>query len=192
MFQVTPAQLEDLPQLVALLTLLFGQEADFQPDETAQTAGLRLILEHPEVGRILVLRQGTQVVGMINLLFTISTARGGRVALLEDLIVAPEYRSQGAGSALLQAAITLAQDCGCSRITLLTDEVNIAAQRFYQRHGFSRSGMVPFRQLLDSVPPRPDEDPGSSVAAAADGGRAIPGSGESPLGLCGSDGGKFA
>ncbi|MBF2099398.1 MAG: GNAT family N-acetyltransferase [Gloeomargaritaceae cyanobacterium C42_A2020_066] len=155
MFQVTDAQLEDVPQLVALLTLLFCQEADFRPDEAAQAAGLRLILECPEAGRILVLRQGAQVVGMVNLLFTISTARGGRVAPLEDLIVAPEYRGQGAGSALLRGAITLAQDCGCSRITLLTDEANAAAQRFYQRHGFSRSGMVPFRRLLDSVPPRP-------------------------------------
>lgn len=192
MFQVTSAQLEDLPQLVTLLTLLFSQEVDFQPDEAAQIAGLRQILEHPEMGRILVLRQGTLVAGMVNLLFTISTARGGRVALLEDLIVWPVYRGQGAGSTLLQAAITLAQDCGCSRITLLTDEANAAAQRFYQRHGFSRSGMVPFRRLLDSGPSQPGEDLELGGGAAAAGERAVPGSGESLPGLYGSDGGKFA
>ena len=84
---VREATLDDIPQLCDLLTILFTQEADFQPDSAKQSQGLRQIIEHPEVGRILVLHDGSTVIGMVNLLFTISTALGTRVAILEDIIV---------------------------------------------------------------------------------------------------------
>jgi len=82
------------------------------------------------------------------LLYTVSTARGGRVALFEDMVVRPERRGNGAGSALLQAAIARAREAGCSRITLLADHANEAALRFYQRHGFTASGMLPLRLVF--------------------------------------------
>jgi GNAT superfamily N-acetyltransferase len=143
------ATLDDIPQLSDLLLLLFTQEADFQPDVDKQCSGLRQIIEHPDAGTILVLREGSTVVGMVNILFTISTARGGRVAIVEDMIVRPEERGRGSGSTLLAGAIELAQSAGCSRITLLTDRTNAAAIRFYQRHGFVLSEMVTLRLLLD-------------------------------------------
>lgn len=87
--------------------------------------------------------------GMVNLLFTISTALGGRVAILEDMVVRPGYRSCGAGSKLLQAAMDFAKSAGCHRITLLTDRANESAQRFYKRHGFTLSEMVPLRLSLE-------------------------------------------
>jgi GNAT superfamily N-acetyltransferase len=106
---VTEATLEDIPQLCDLLTILFTQEADFQSDNARQSQGLRQIIEHPEVGRILVLRDGSTLIGMVNLLFTISTALGRRVAILEDMVVHPDWRGGGAGSTLLQEAIAFAQ-----------------------------------------------------------------------------------
>lgn len=142
---VTKATLHDLPQLCELLTILFTQEADFQPDVAKQSAGLRLIIEHPEVGSILVLRDGATVVGMVNLLYTISTAEGGRAAWLEDMVVHPSHRGRGVGGRLLRHAISEAKASGCSRITLLTDSTNSSAMRFYERAGFVRSQMVPFR-----------------------------------------------
>lgn len=142
------ASLEDIPQLCELLALLFGQEAEFVPDRTRQEAGLREIITHPDVGRILILREGAAVIAMVNLLFTVSTALGGRVALLEDMIVHPAHRGSGAGSRLLQAAVEFARSAGCLRITLLTDRDNVAAQRFYQRHGFESSAMLPMRLRL--------------------------------------------
>jgi GNAT superfamily N-acetyltransferase len=148
MAQIEEASLEDIPQLCELLTLLFTQEADFVPDEAKQRAGLRQIISAPNVGRILVLRDGARIVGMVNLLFSISTALGGRVAILEDVVVRPERRGGGAGSRLVRAAIDFAQAHGCSRITLLTDRSNETAMRFYQRFGFVHSAMTPMRLLL--------------------------------------------
>ncbi len=146
--QITPATISDIPALCELLALLFSQEADFQPDYEAQRRGLLQILENPDVGLILVARQKNQIVGMVNLLFTISTALGEKVALLEDLVVLPNQRGKGIGSKLLKEAIETAKLHDCHRITLLTDSVNESAQQFYQKHGFSFSAMIPMRMLL--------------------------------------------
>jgi len=147
--QIHPATLADIPRLCDLLAILFTQERDFQPNEKKQSAALREIIEHPDTGRILVLREGDSIIGMVNLLFTISTACGGKVAILEDMIVHPSRHGDGLGSKLLQAAKMLAQREGCRRITLLTDRANDSAIRFYRRHGFGMSEMIPLRLPLE-------------------------------------------
>jgi GNAT superfamily N-acetyltransferase len=146
--EITKANTSDIPQLCELLELLFSQEAEFNPDPARQAAGLRQVIEYPDHGCILVLREGSSVVGMVNLLYTVSTALGGRVAILEDMVVRPGYRGNGLGSKLLRAAVALAESVGCRRITLLTDGTNESAQQFYGRHGFHLSEMVPMRLIL--------------------------------------------
>jgi GNAT superfamily N-acetyltransferase len=146
--RITPAGATDIPDLCQLLALLFAEEAEFRPDGTAQAEGLRQIITSPENGQILVLRDGQVAIGMVNLLFVVSTALGGRVAILEDMVVRPSHRGSGAGTTLLQAAIDVARQAGCRRITLLTDQANEPAQRFYERHGFSFSDMIPMRRSL--------------------------------------------
>ncbi len=146
--EITRATNEDIPQLCELLELLFSQEAEFRPDRAVQMAGLREIIDFPACGSILVMRDGPSIVGMVNLLFTVSTALGGRVAILEDLVVRPAHRGAGAGSMLLRAAVDFARSASCRRITLLTDQTNEPAQKFYRRHGFNLSEMVPMRLIL--------------------------------------------
>lgn len=141
----TPA---DIPALCTLLDQLFAQEAEFTPDRSAQQRGLAAIIDDPAVGEILVTVADTRIVAMVNLLYTVSTALGARVALLEDMVVDTGARGAGIGSALLEQAITHARDSGCRRITLLTDDDNAAAQRFYGHHGFTRSPMRPLRRAL--------------------------------------------
>lgn len=92
--RIEPATIEDLPQLVELLMALFEEEGDFKPDPAKQEHGVRLILEQPSRGRIFVLRTDHMVIGMVNLLFTLSTAEGGLVILMEDVIVHPQHRRQ--------------------------------------------------------------------------------------------------
>ena len=92
---IEQATIEDLPQLTDLLFDLFTLESDFDPDRSRQMRGLRLLLEQPNRGRIFVLRQGQHILGMINLLFTISTAEGGFVILLEDVVVHRDFRGLG-------------------------------------------------------------------------------------------------
>ena len=143
--QIDTATEADVPALADLLSILFAQESEFTPNPEAQRRGLLAIITNPAVGVILVAREDHRLLGMVNLLYTVSTALGERVALLEDMVVVPEARGNGAGSRLLQEAIRVARASGCKRVTLLTDATNHAAQRFYARHGFEASTMIPLR-----------------------------------------------
>lgn len=146
--QISPATSSDIPVLCDLLGVLFSQEMEFTPDPAAQRRGLALIIGNPQIGHVLVARHGEDVVGMVSLLYTVSTALGARVALLEDMVVFPHAQGSGTGSELLVKAIELARRNGCQRITLLTDRMNASAQRFYQKHGFAFSPMIPLRLPL--------------------------------------------
>lgn len=146
--QIEPTTCTDIPALCDLLDDLFALEAEFRPDRAAQERGLRMILAKPATGTILVARYQDRVVAMVNLLYTVSTALGQKVALLEDMIVDPKQRGSGVGSQLLEAAVVHCRETGCGRITLLTDHDNLDAQRFYQRQGFEPSAMIPLRLAL--------------------------------------------
>ena len=156
---VEQATIEDLPQLTDLLYDLFTIEADFKPDRAKQMRGLQLILEQPNRGRIFVLRHNGMILGMINLLFTISTAEGGFVILLEDVIVHQNNRAQGIGGKLLKHAVDYAKQKNFLRITLLTDRLNDESQRFFKAHGFTKSTMIPMRLILSTSQ---QEDPPSA------------------------------
>ena len=147
--RIEPATIEDMPQLVELLTALFSEEADFKPDRSKQEHGVRMILEQPNRGRIFVLRTDHQVIGMVNLLFTISTAEGGLVVMMEDVIVHPQHRRQGYGGKLLDYAINFARSKNFKRITLLTDKISAESQDFFAKHGFTFSQMIPMRLVFE-------------------------------------------
>ena len=89
--KIDKATLTDIPQLCTLLDELFSQEAEFTPNHTLQEKGLSKIISNENVGVILVVRKSQKLIGMVNILFTISTALGGRVGNLEDFVVLPEY-----------------------------------------------------------------------------------------------------
>ena len=139
---------EDLPQLVALLGVLFSQEAEFVPDDAKQTRALEKILSDESVGRIHVARDGGKVVAMASLMYGISTAEGGLAASFEDFVVLPGYRGKGIGSALLQHVIAEAKKAGVLRLMLLTDRQNKRAQGLYRKLGFVESTMKAMRLKL--------------------------------------------
>ena len=142
------ARPEDLEQLVALLGLLFEDEEEFAPDADKQRRALQAIVSDPGVGRLFVAREGERIVAMANLLYTVSTAEGGRAALFEDLVVLPERRGRGIGSALLRHVIDAARKEGLTRVTLLTDRGNKRAQALYRKMGFVASTMTAMRLKL--------------------------------------------
>jgi GNAT superfamily N-acetyltransferase len=147
--RVEPATIEDLPALTELVMDLFSRSGDFKPDQVAQERGLRLILEQPNRGRIFVVRNNDRIFGMINILFTISTARGGFVILMEDVVIHPDHRGQGYGAMLVDYVVEFAKQKNFKRITLLTDKMSADSQDFFRKHGFEYSNMVPMRRIID-------------------------------------------
>jgi GNAT superfamily N-acetyltransferase len=142
------ATTEDIPQLCMLLNQLFEQEAEFEPNRQNQTDALHKILEDSNIGEIFVAQKKDQILGMVTLLYTISTALGAKVALLEDMIINKNDRGQQIGTALLNYTLHALKTKGCKRITLLTDHDNVKAHNFYASFGFAKSKMLPFRLLL--------------------------------------------
>ncbi|MDX1808394.1 MAG: GNAT family N-acetyltransferase [Sulfurospirillaceae bacterium] len=139
---------EDIPHLCRLLNQLFEQEAEFEPNTKDQAYALSEIIKDKRIGEVFVVLINDKIVGMVNILYTISTALGAKVAMLEDMIVDKNYRGEDLGSFLLDYTLKKIKADGCKRVTLLTDGDNAKAHRFYENSGFARSGMIPFRILL--------------------------------------------
>jgi GNAT superfamily N-acetyltransferase len=63
-------------------------------------------------------------------------------AALTALWVNPSFRGKGVGSALIDAVVDWATAHHCGQVLLWVTEVNQAAERLYERHGFARTGRV--------------------------------------------------
>ena len=148
MAELATARRDELPQLVALLGLLFSEEADFAPDAGKQQRAVELLVPESAAGTIFVARERGRAVAMASLIYTVSTAEGGKAALFEDLIVHPDYRGLGIATALVRFVIDEARRRGVLRLTLLTDMQNERAQALYRRLGFADSSMKPMRLKL--------------------------------------------
>lgn len=140
----------DLGALADLLAELFTLESDFRPARDKQLAGLRLILESPQVGRLFALRVDGKVAGMANALITVSTAEGKPVMLLEDVIVGAAWRGRGFGRLLVEHVIAWAGEAGMARVTLLADKENVPALAFYAALGFMPSAMTVLRRTVQN------------------------------------------
>jgi GNAT superfamily N-acetyltransferase len=135
----TPA---DMPALLDLLRQLFAIEDAFAFDAAVQARGLGLLLATPDRAAVFCAEHGGGIVGMATAQLLVSTARGGPVATIEDVVVDAGARGQGIGAALLRAIDAWARARGCLRLQLVADRENVAALDFYAARGFGRTRMV--------------------------------------------------
>ena len=140
------AKIDDIDTLCELLFELFSQEVEFTPNKEIQQKALKTIILDENIGDIYVATINEKVVAMVNILYTISTALGTKVAIFEDFIVDRNYRNQGIGENLIDFVFEDLKAKNFSRITLLTDNDNLKAHKFYEKKGFVKSSMVPFRK----------------------------------------------
>ena len=139
---VSTARPEDLTRLAALLSDLFSMERDFRIDSELQLKGLRMILDAPERGTVLVGRDlSGNIDGMVSIQLLVSTAAGGISGQIEDLIVRAGARSRGLGSRLLEEALSWGRVRGAVRFNLALLEDNDFARSFYLHSGFRESRM---------------------------------------------------
>ncbi len=142
------AALEDIPVLCELLWELFSQEVEFTPNKKIQEKALKKIIEDENISDIFVASKENKVIAMVNVLYTISTALGAKVAILEDMVVFKEFKNQKIGSSLIEFTLDYLEKNSFKRLTLLTDVDNVIAHNFYKKHGFTKSSMVVFRKSL--------------------------------------------
>ena len=145
---IRPAEFEDIEALIALLDQLFSIEDDFVFDEVKQRKGLELMLTSGSGRCILVAEHQASVVGMVTVQTLVSTAEGGFVGLLEDLVVRHDCRRQGIGQKLLAAIEAWAERQGLTRLQLLADRNNQPALNFYDNVGWSKTSLIGLRRSL--------------------------------------------
>ena len=146
-----PAQISDIPAIAGLIASLFAIEKDFAADTTRQVAALKLMLPREDILLWVaeeVIDGDSQVVGFCSVQTLISTAEGGPVGLVEDVVVADGWRGAGIGRRLLEGAEVWARRRGCTRLQLLADQSNAQALDFYRHVGWQETRMHNWRRLL--------------------------------------------
>jgi GNAT superfamily N-acetyltransferase len=130
------AELDDLDVLVPLFD---GYRRFYE--QPSDLAGARAYLaeriKRSESVIFLAVRDGT-IVGFTQLYPSFSSVSMQRLWVLNDLFVAAEGRSSGAGRALLARAERWAAETGAKGLTLSTQITNLAAQRLYEACGWSK------------------------------------------------------
>jgi GNAT superfamily N-acetyltransferase len=145
--KIRNAQPEDLESLTALLRELFSIEADFAADAGRQRRGLASMLDGCLKHRcVKVAELEGEVVGMVTAQLLISTAEGGIVALVEDMVVDSRHRGRGIGRQLMDAIESWSRERGASRLQLLADRTNFSALDFYDKIGWRPTRMICLRR----------------------------------------------
>ena len=148
---VTPsirlARPDDIPAMAGMLGQLFAIEADFCADPATQSKGLTSLLQSASAKAWVADHQG-RAVGMMTLQTLVSTAEGGPVGLIEDLVVSSEWRGRGLGRRLMLTAEAWAREHGLRRLQLLADRENSPALDFYSRKGWESTRLIALRKLM--------------------------------------------
>lgn len=132
---------KDINELCGLLNELFNIEKDFTPNYKKQKKGIELMLNNKN-GIIFVSRYNNKVIGMVSIQILISTAEGGKVALLEDLVVAKNFRNMGIGTKLISKVEEYCRKNDISRISLLADKNNKNAILFYGTKNYNFTDLI--------------------------------------------------
>jgi GNAT superfamily N-acetyltransferase len=140
----------DIPRMCDLLDGLFRLESDFAPDLAKQAKGLGMLVADSSGSSLVLVAadRGGAVIGMATVQALVSTAEGGRVGLVEDVVVDSRYRCRGVGTMLLARAIDWARGNKLTRLQLLADRTNHVAVDFYCSRGWSATGLNCMRMML--------------------------------------------
>lgn len=143
------ALVADISPMCTLLSELFCIETDFSSDRRKQNRGLTLLLnETSGSSAVFVAEKNAEIVGMCSVQILISTAEGGPVGFIEDLVVKKDHRGMGIGTRLLSEITGWCRARNISRMQLLRDTDNLAARKFYLSDGWADTKLVCVRKLL--------------------------------------------
>jgi ribosomal protein S18 acetylase RimI-like enzyme len=146
MIEIRQAKQADIPHLTGLLKVLFSIEKDFTFNETKQRTGLQQLIDNNR-SCVFVAEHDGNIIGMCTGQLTISTAEGGPSLLVEDVVVAKEWRSQGVGRQLMDELSKWARLAGAARHQLLADKSNVRALDFYINTGWRSTELICLRKL---------------------------------------------
>lgn len=132
-FELRQFSIEDTSQVVDLLQ----EVSSFQlsPLE-AQNSVQKFIGQHGTHAFVAI--KGGKIIGFGSVI-TFLRVRGGRTAVIEDMVVAKTFQGKGVGKQIIAKLIISAQSEGCFKVSL---ESSDNAQAFYLTEGFEYGGQA--------------------------------------------------
>lgn len=136
--RVRPFTIADASQVVDLLQDV--SRFQLSPDQ-AQNSAQAFVMQNGVYAFVAL--EDCKVIGF-GALFAYGRVRGGRVAVIEDMVIAENFRGRGVGRLILDELIKSAQEEGCFKVSLESSNI---AQSFYQAAGFECGGQTMKRVL---------------------------------------------
>ena len=116
-------------------------------DATTQVTFERMTSFPPEIHGAIARDADGRAIGLVHCLTHPATWSTGGYCYLEDLFVAADARSSGAGEALIEYVRAWAEQQGATKVYWLTAETNSVARRLYDRVA-TRSGFIHYEIKL--------------------------------------------
>ena len=136
----------DANRLIELVRAFHGESGPAVGPEQAE--GIRQVCTDPTLGRAWVLTVLDQDVGYALAYFRHSIDHAGRIAVLDDIWVAADWRGQGLGAYLLEAVCADLPAMGARAVLLEVDPANEVAIALYSRFGFTKTETAVYAKNL--------------------------------------------
>lgn len=132
-YQATIEDLQGVSELFNLYRMFYQQESDLDGAKSYISSRIK-----NQESVIFVVKEDQQYTGFTQLYPTFSSISMKRAWILNDLYVASEARKKGVGEILLQKVKEYAVETGANSVSLSTAPDNFAAQRLYERNGYTQ------------------------------------------------------
>jgi ribosomal protein S18 acetylase RimI-like enzyme len=148
--QFTDIKQKDYPELAEMIFSLYWEDDDGEEmDSTKIEDTFFALTNDPEKGRILMIKTDNSIIGYAILVFCWNIEYGGKILIIDDLYIKPQWRNKGLAS---QFFYYLTKEYK-SKVVALKLEVspsNSDAQRLYIRNGFTTAHNIHMMKMIGS------------------------------------------
>ena len=136
---ISEATIENIPDVLKLYS-----QADIDNDDILTVDEAQGIFEkfnrYPKYS-LYVAKIDNAIIGTFELLIMDNLAHKGKPsAIMEDVIVDMNYRSQGIGKKMVEFAMEISRKNGCYKLSLSSNLKRERAHKFYEKLGFIKHG----------------------------------------------------
>jgi GNAT superfamily N-acetyltransferase len=118
-----------------------------------QSNTLMWAVSHPEFKILVAVDALDRAIGLLVMSHRPQLRTGGRIGVIEELVVAETHRRAGVATALLEAALADARRLGCKRIDIAAADPGALA--FLSSRGFHPSGDRVVQRMVSAEPGPP-------------------------------------
>ena len=134
----------DIDDLLPLMRA-YSEFYEVKPDNTRLEGIARMLIAEPHEGAQFIARgEDGEPLGFATVYLTWETLDAGRLAVMNDLFVAPAARGRGVGAELIAECRRFASERGAGKLAWQTAPTNETAQRLYEHVGAVREEWVDY------------------------------------------------